>query len=65
MSMVLYKMLVVEDVCYLYLGGSKRKYFKLRLNNSLKYEIIKWSKDMEYDNLVLRGGYGVSDDISI
>ena len=51
------------DTCYSYLGGTDREYFDLRPNDFLKYEVIKWAKEMGLKNYVLGGGYGADDGI--
>lgn len=48
---------------YSYLGGTDRKYFNLRPNDFLKYQIIKWCKSIGLKNFVLGGGYGADDGI--
>ncbi len=48
---------------YSYLGGTDRKYFDVRPNDILKYEIIKWAKEKGLKNFVLGGGYGEDDGI--
>lgn len=48
---------------YSYLGGTDQKYFDLRPNDFLKYEIIKWAKKKGLKNFVLGGGYGKDDGI--
>ncbi|MDD6214501.1 MAG: GNAT family N-acetyltransferase [Firmicutes bacterium] len=49
--------------CYSYLGGTISKYFDLRPNEFLKFEIIKWAKEKGLNNFVLGGGYGSDDGI--
>ena len=48
---------------YSYLGGTDKKYFEMRPNDFLKYEIIKWAKEKGLKNFVLGGGYGADDGI--
>lgn len=49
--------------CYSYLGGTDNKYFEMRPNDFLKYEIIKWGIEKGLKNFVLGGGYGSDDGI--
>lgn len=49
--------------CYSYLGGTDQKYFELRPNDFLKFEIIKWAKARGVKNFVLGGGCGADDGI--
>lgn len=48
---------------YSYLGGTDREYFDVRPNDFLKYEIIKWAKEIGLKNFVLGGGCGADDGI--
>lgn len=48
---------------YSYLGGTDKKYFDMRPNDFLKWEIIKWAKEKGLKNFVLGGGYGTDDGI--
>lgn len=52
-----------SENAYSYLGGTDSKYFDLRPNDFLKWEIIKWAKDKGLKNFVLGGGYGSDDGI--
>ena len=49
--------------CYSFLGGTDRKYFALRPNDFLKFEIIKWAKEKGLKRFILGGGYGEDDGI--
>lgn len=51
------------DNCYSYLGGTDSRYFDLRPNDFLKWEIIKWAQGKGLKNFVLGGGYGSDDGI--
>ena len=57
--------LVIYDMenCYSYLGGTDQRYFEMRPNDFLKYEIIKWAKEKGLKQFVLGGGYGSDDGI--
>lgn len=52
-----------SENCYSYLGGTDQRYFAVRPNDFLKYEIIKWAKEKQLKNFVLGGGYGADDGI--
>jgi hypothetical protein len=52
-----------SENCYSFLGGTHKDYFMLRPNDFLKYEIIKWGKEMGLKRFVLGGGYGSDDGI--
>lgn len=48
---------------YSFLGGTNREYFRLRPNEFLKFEIIKWSKAKGLKRFIIGGGYGEDDGI--
>lgn len=52
-----------SENCYSYLGGTDDKYFEMRPNDFLKYEIIKWAKNKGLKKYILGGGYGKDDGI--
>lgn len=52
-----------SENCYSFLGGTNRDYFHLRPNDFLKFEIIKWAKDLGLKRFILGGGYGDDDGI--
>ena len=56
-------MIYGSEHAYSYLGGTDRKYFDLRPNDFLKYEMIKWCKEKGLKDFVLGGGYGADDGI--
>ena len=52
-----------SENCYSFLGGTNRDFFHMRPNDFLKYEIIKWAKEMDFKRFILGGGYGDDDGI--
>lgn len=54
-----------ELACYSFLGGTLDKYFNLRPNELMKYEIMKWAHKQGLKYFVLGGGYGGDDGIFI
>lgn len=52
-----------EKYVYSFLGGTIDKYYPMRPNDLLKYEIIKWSKETGHQAFILGGGYGTDDGI--
>ena len=52
-----------KEDCYSFLGGTNSEYFHLRPNDYLKYETIKYSKEIGLRRYVLGGGYGEDDGI--
>lgn len=52
-----------EENCYSYLGGTDSKYYEMRPNDYLKYEIIKWGCEKKLKNFILGGGHGTDDGI--
>lgn len=55
--------LVSNEYVYSFLGGTIAEYFGVRPNDLLKYEIIRWSKDIGKRYYVLGGGYEPDDGI--
>jgi len=55
--------LVDNEKCYSFLGGTLSDYFDCRPNDFLKAEIIRWANQQEIKNFVLGGGYGENDGI--
>lgn len=49
--------------CYSYLGGTDKEFYSMRPNDFLKYEVIKWGKQIGLDFFVLGGGHGSDDGI--
>ena len=58
-ELILYGM----ENCYSFLGGTDQKYFNLRPNDFLKYEIIKWAISKDLKRFILGGGHGDDDGI--
>lgn len=52
-----------EEYVYSFLGGTLEKYYPIRPNDLLKYELIKWSKETGHKVFILGGGYDGNDGI--
>jgi len=52
-----------KENMYSYLGGTINEYYKMRPNDFLKWEIIKWGHEQNIKNFVLGGGYSDNDGI--
>ncbi|MBI9065477.1 MAG: GNAT family N-acetyltransferase, partial [Marinilabiliaceae bacterium] len=55
--------LVSDDKIYYFLGGSHEGYFRMRANEFLHYEIIKWGTRNGKKTYVLGGGYQLNDSL--
>lgn len=55
--------LISKCNAYSYLGGTLKEYYEMRPNDFLKFNIIKWCKNIGLKNFVLGGGHSDNDGI--
>lgn len=51
------------NIAYYHFGGSLERYFHLKANNLLMFEVARWAKDQGYKYYHLGGGYKEGDNL--